>query len=107
MGTVMTIDLASAMLDSIQTTRANIAGADEPTAGGGAGFADLLKQAVLNTDNQQHQANDLVTAVETGASDDLVGAMLSSQQASLSFSMMVQTRNKLMSAFDDIIKMQI
>lgn len=103
----MTIDLSSAMLDSIRSTRASIADADAPITGGGAGFADLLKQAVKSTDAQQHQANERVTAVETGQSDDLVGAMLASQQASLSFSMMIQTRNKLMSAFDDIIKMQV
>jgi len=113
MGTVMTVDLTSAMLESIRTTRSTIAGDDPlPAADGGAssgasGFSDLMKQAVLNVDTQQHDASQQVAAVETGDSDDLAGAMLASQQASLSFSMMVQVRNKVMSAFDDIIKMQV
>ncbi|CAG2378269.1 MULTISPECIES: flagellar hook-basal body complex protein FliE [Burkholderia] len=106
----MTVDLSSAMLDSIR--QSVIQKNDDPkteaaSADIAGGFADLLKQAVRGTDAQQHHADDLVTAVETGASDDLVGAMLASQQASLSFSTMVQVRNKVMSAFDDIIKMQV
>ena len=106
----MTVDLSSAMLDSIR--QSVIPNNDDPkteaaSADIAGGFADLLKQAVRGADAQQHHADDLVTAVETGASDDLVGAMLASQQASLSFSTMVQVRNKVMSAFDDIIKMQV
>lgn len=104
----MNVDLSSAMLDSIRQSLSSISDAPQPAVDGSAGgFSDLIKQTVHSTDAQQHHANDLVTAVETGASDDLVGAMLASQQASLSFSMMVQVRNKVMSAFDDIIKMQV
>ncbi|WP_175885473.1 flagellar hook-basal body complex protein FliE [Burkholderia sp. BCC0044] len=106
----MNVDLSSAMLDSIRQTAAVINDDPQPAAGSAdvaGGFTDLLKQAVHDTDAQQHHADGLVTAVETGTSDDLVGAMLASQQASLSFSTMIQVRNKLMSAFDDIIKMQV
>ncbi|KWH60728.1 flagellar hook-basal body complex protein FliE [Burkholderia anthina] len=106
----MTVDLSSAMLDSIRQSvikKNDDPKTEAPSADIAGGFADLLKQAVRGTDAQQHRADDLVTAVETGASDDLVGAMLASQQASLSFSTMVQVRNKVMSAFDDIIKMQV
>lgn len=106
----MNVDLSSAMLDSIrQSVTPNNDGpqADASSAGIAGSFTDLLKQAVRGADAQQHHADDLAAAVETGASDDLVGAMLASQQASLSFSAMIQVRNKVMSAFDDIIKMQV
>jgi len=71
------------------------------------GFGDRLRQAFEGVDAQQHDAARQVEAVETGQSDDLVGAMLSSQQAGLSFSMLVQVRNKVMNAFDDIMKMNV
>lgn len=106
----MNVDLSSAMLDSIRQSLGSISDDQQAAtgeAGTAGGFSDLLKQAVHSTDAQQHHANELVTAVETGASDDLVGAMLASQQAGLSFQMMIQVRNKVMSAFDDIIKMQV
>jgi flagellar hook-basal body complex protein FliE len=35
------------------------------------------------------------------------GAMLSSQEASLSFSMLMQVRNKVMGAVDEVIKLQV
>lgn len=70
-------------------------------------FADSMT-SVLNTVNQHQQlASEKMTAVETGASDDLVGAMVASQQASLSFSALMQVRNKLVSSFEDIMRMPV
>jgi flagellar hook-basal body complex protein FliE len=43
----------------------------------------------------------------SGKSDDLVGAMLSSQEASLSFSMLMQVRNKVMGGLDELIKLPL
>ena len=47
------------------------------------------------------------TAVDTGKSDDLAGAMIASQQASLSFSALVQVRNKIATGFNDLMSMSI
>ena len=105
----MKIELSSPMLEAIAASRPGLAQGVLPGANSDAatGFAQAMKQVVSHMDGQQHAANQKVTAVEAGQSDDLIGAMLSSQEASLSFSMMMQVRNKLMSAFDDIIKMQV
>jgi flagellar hook-basal body complex protein FliE len=107
----MKIELSSPMLEAMLAVRpgaaADLAPAANAEAGAATGFAQAMKQAVAHIDGQQHAANQKVAAVETGQSDDLIGAMLSSQEASLSFSMMMQVRNKLMAAFDDIIKMQV
>lgn len=48
-----------------------------------------------------------MAAVDSGRSTDLVGAMLQSQRASVSFSALLQVRNKLATAFDDIIRMPV
>lgn len=76
-------------------------------APGASGFGELFQQALHQVDAVQHAAAHQVEAVETGASDDLVGAMLASQEASLSFSMLIQVRNKVMAAFDDLMKTTI
>jgi flagellar hook-basal body complex protein FliE len=107
-GTLMKIELSSPMLESILAQRPGItpgiaSQGDAPSGG----FAQAMKSAVAHVDGMQHAANAKVTAVETGQSDDLIGAMLASQEANLSFSMMMQVRNKLTAAFDDIIKMQV
>ncbi len=53
------------------------------------------------------EADSRVRAVELGLSDDLIGATIATQKASLSFSALMQVRNKMVSNFDDIIKMAI
>tara|TARA_B100001057_G_scaffold500274_1_gene614450 strand:- start:2608 stop:2964 length:357 start_codon:yes stop_codon:yes gene_type:complete len=63
---------------------------------------------VLDTVNQhQSLASQRMTAVETGKSDDLVGAMVASQKASLSFNALMQVRNKVVMSFEDIMKMPV
>lgn len=78
-------------------------GSSEPTQG----FGDILKAAVRSADDKERVAGDKMAAVDSGKSDDLVGAMLSSQEASLQFSMLMQVRNKVVGAMDDLIKMQL
>lgn len=74
---------------------------------GGFSFAQSMKDAIAGVDADQRVASDKMAAVDSGKSDDLVGAMLSSQQASLSFSMLMQVRNKVMGAFDELLKLPV
>ena len=72
-----------------------------------ASFADALKDTISEINHQQNSANEMTAAVDMGKSDDLVGAMVESQKASLSFDALVQIRNRLVQAFDDVIKMPL
>ena len=74
---------------------------------GNVSFAQSMKDALASVDNDQRMAGDKMAAVDSGKSDDLVGAMLSSQQASLSFSMLMQVRNKVMGAVDELLKLPV
>jgi flagellar hook-basal body complex protein FliE len=78
--------------------------ADGASAGG---FADSLRDVIREVDAQDRLAAEKMAAVDSGRSDDLVGAMLASQQAGLSFSMLMQTRNKVVGALDELIKLQL
>lgn len=71
------------------------------------GFADSLRAAVQSVDQKEQTAASKMADVDSGRSDDLVGAMLSSQEASLSFSMLMQVRNKVMGAVDELMKLPI
>lgn len=73
----------------------------------GTGFSSALMQAVYAVDGRDQLAAQKMAAVDSGDSDDLVGAMLASQDASLAFSMLVQMRNKVVGAVDDLMKLQI
>ena len=70
-------------------------------------FAELMSQKVTAINSDQNTSSALMRAVDSGQSDDLVGAMVASQKASLSFSAMVQIRNRLVQAFDDVMKMPL
>lgn len=75
--------------------------------GGGMSFSDRLKEAFHQVDDKSQAAEQKMEAVDSGSSDDLVGAMLASQDASLSFSMLMQVRNKVVGAVDELIKLQL
>jgi len=71
------------------------------------GIGDSFEQALRSVDVEQHKASDAMAAVDSGKSDDLVGAMIQGQKASVSFSALLQVRNKLTGAFDEIIRMPL
>jgi flagellar hook-basal body complex protein FliE len=73
----------------------------------GVSFTQSMKDAIASVDSDERVAKERMTAVDSGKSDDLVGAMLSSQQASLSFSMLLQVRNKVMGAVDELLKLPV
>lgn len=70
-------------------------------------FSGAMHKVLDAVNGQQSVASAKMTAVETGKSDDLVGAMIASQKASLSFSALMQVRNKVVMSFEDIMKMPV
>jgi flagellar hook-basal body complex protein FliE len=70
-------------------------------------FKSAMNQAVRRVDNHQQLASQITADVDAGHSDDLVGAMVASQKASISFQALTQVRNKVMAAYDDVLKMPL
>jgi flagellar hook-basal body complex protein FliE len=87
--------------------RLSIAPAAETAQAEQGGFAQSMKDAITNVNQAERSAADKMNAVDSGKSDDLVGAMLASQQANLSFSMLMQVRNKVMGAVDELLKLPV
>lgn len=71
------------------------------------GIAADFKTVIRAVNQEQNIASSLLTAVDTGRSDDVVGAMVASQKADLSFSMLMQIRNKVLSGIDDVMRMSL
>ncbi len=71
-----------------------------------ADFSALFRQAVDTVNSNQQQASAMASAFETGAGDaSLPEVMISIQKASVSFQAMVQVRNKLVDAYNEVMKM--
>ncbi|WP_373863258.1 flagellar hook-basal body complex protein FliE [Vibrio diazotrophicus] len=71
------------------------------------GFGSTLKGIFDTVDARQKTAEAKISAVELGQSDDLIGATVAAQKAQLSFSALMQVRNKMVTNFNDIIKMSV
>jgi len=72
-----------------------------------SGFADMLTQAIDQTNTAQLNANSAVTDLVTGKADNLHEVMLSMEEADVSMRMLVQIRNKVVDAYKEIIQMQV
>lgn len=70
-------------------------------------FSQVFDSAINNVDALQHSASAKQKAIDTGQSDDLAGAMIESQKASVAFSAMMQVRNKLTSALDEVMNIPL
>lgn len=71
-------------------------------------FGDLLKTAITEVNETQQAAGELkrsFAAEESGT--DLTEVMIASQKADLSFRAMTEVRNKLVTAYQDIMNMPV
>jgi flagellar hook-basal body complex protein FliE len=73
-----------------------------------SGFGALLRQSIERVNSTQQEATKLAEAFERGdANVDVAAVMVSMQKASLAFQGMTQVRNKLVSAYQEIMSMQV
>ena len=84
-------------------------GGSPGTAGtaGPSGFVDSLKSAIGKVNDTQLEAGKAVGALMTGDTQDLHRTMVALQQADVSFQLMMQIRNKLVAAYEEIQRMQV
>jgi len=72
------------------------------------GFSNLLVKAIDNVNATQKESSMLASRIETGdGGASLVQAMIASQKSSISFQAVMQVRNKVASAYKDIMNMPI
>jgi len=75
---------------------------------GGADFGQALKAAIDQVNVAQQQAQQLTQEFAGGDSNvNLQDVMINLQKASLSFQQMVQVRNKLVTAYQDVMNMPV
>jgi len=75
--------------------------------GPAAGFADALKGALDGVSATQAKADSLTTAYQTGEVTDVANVMLARQEAGVAFEATLQVRNRLLTAYQDIMRMGV
>lgn len=74
-------------------------------ANGGSGFGDSLQGAIQQVNQMQADAKLQVEDVLRGNGPDLHGAMLAVEKADLAFQFMMQVRNKIVQAYQEVAQM--
>ena len=83
----------------------------EPPTGapkGATAFGDILGAAINQVEGSRNEAKDSIDKFLAGdGGDDLHTTILTAQRADLEFQMFMQVRNKVVNAYQEIMKMQI
>jgi flagellar hook-basal body complex protein FliE len=78
-----------------------------PSAAGGASFGDVFTQAVGRVAGAQSEARVSVASFLNGETEDLHKVALAAQRASIEFDLFLQVRNKVMAAYQEVMRSQI
>jgi flagellar hook-basal body complex protein FliE len=73
----------------------------------GESFADSLKKAVHSVDSLQKDADVKMQELTTGKSQNIHETMIAAEKADIALKLMVQVRNKIIEAYNEIMKMQV
>jgi flagellar hook-basal body complex protein FliE len=103
------LQLRSAILNQNQALQR---AAGNPASGSiegsdGDSFGRTLVDAVRAVNDQQVKATSISESYERGDTSDIVQVMVERQKASLGFEATLQVRNKLLSAYRDIMNMPV
>jgi flagellar hook-basal body complex protein FliE len=104
----MQIDQVLAQIRAIssQTTALSKPAIQAPSTG--PGFGDMLKKGIAEVDASQKTAATAADAYERGVKGvDLAQVMLETQKASVSFRALTEVRNRMVSAYQDVMNMSI
>jgi flagellar hook-basal body complex protein FliE len=75
-------------------------------AEGEVSFGQWLNQSLENVNQLQQQAGAAARELTTGETKDIHGTMISMQKADIATSLMIEVRNKVIAAYDEIKRMQ-
>jgi flagellar hook-basal body complex protein FliE len=82
-------------------------GKAEGSEGKSGSFAAVLKDSLTEVNKMQQKADAAVTALASGDKVNLHETMIAMEQADVSFRMMMQVRNKIVEAYQEILRMQV
>lgn len=77
------------------------------TSASGSSFTDTLKGALENVNATQQKSSAITEAYEKGEVVDVAKVMLARQEAGVAFEATLQVRNKLLNAYQDIMRMGV
>lgn len=74
---------------------------------GESSFSDILSDAIDSAQSSEGIAQNENAALLTGETDDLHTPVIEAQKAELALNLAIQIRNKVISAYNDVMHMQV
>ncbi|MCC6278016.1 MAG: flagellar hook-basal body complex protein FliE [Oligoflexia bacterium] len=107
----LTINTSNAVLKTGETTK-TINRVTQPQAPGSATevqktFADTLTDAVNSVNQLQKESDRKMQELATGKSQNIHETMIATEKADIALKLMVQVRNKIIEAYQEIMRMQV
>ncbi len=106
----LTVKNSQALLQSSKTAselRSQENAPLHPGQPGQVSFADMLKDAVGKVNTMQKTADTKMQQLATGQTDNIQDVMVATEQADIAMRLMVNIRNKVIDAYQEIMKMQV
>ena len=75
--------------------------------GGKSDFSDVLKNTIKSVNDAQLEAGQAVKSVLSGESKNIHETMIALQKADVSLELMMEVRNKLLEAYQEIMRTQV
>ncbi len=110
-----TVSSANKFLESGAMRDAKSLTVEQPLSPGSSGsvsdagksFADTLKGAIENVNQLQKASDKAAQDLATGRTDNVADVMIAAEKADIALRVMVQMRNKIVDAYQEIMKMQV
>ena len=79
----------------------------KPDATGGQSFKELLIGSINRVNEMQLEADQAINRLAAGETDNIAEVMTAVEKADLAFRLLMQIRNKLVEAYEEIRQMRI
>jgi len=86
--------------------QSNMPANNEKNVKNDSSFDNILTESLKEVNSAQNEANSAVESLVAGRTENIHETMIQMQKASISFQMMMEVRNKLVDAYNEIIKMR-
>ncbi len=93
-----------AISPSIQPTATSATAGAEPS---GQSFGQTIKEALSGVNNLQSNADDVAAKFAKGDAVEIHQAMIEMQKASTALQFTIQVRNKIIEAYQEVMRMQV
>src|SRR5271165_6448246 len=85
----------------------SLSGVQSASPSGGSAFGSVLTEAISKVESFQNNANASVNKFLSGEGEELHKVALATQQADLSLQLFMQVRNKIVTAYNQVMQMQV